>query len=416
MSDVHDELARELRQRAGAIGGHPLDLESVTRRARTIRRRRRAAGGVAAAAVLALAVPAGVAIVQDQQDTGMPPVGPVTGAPTASSDTPRSTDASPEPTSDTDTQSPESPESRDPARAALTVSDAPRGAPAELAYLDRRTLVEPGGERTVLPARYTDIAPHRGGWIGLRYDADANPVVDFLDASGRVASSVPSTGGFALNAEGSRVAYVADGTLQLAATRGDGGVVSLSTVGSGVTLVGVVGTGIVYYNTDGQQPSGWFSDLHGQTAKVSPFSRISGVSADGMLAGVTSVTDTGSCSATGRSGRLGIKTCDYTLGDFSPSGRYILADEAYHDGLGSSQVAILDAGTGDLVAQYDRPDASGLFVADVAWEDDSHVLAVVHDSGWWRLIRLDLTGAVEAVAPPVKADEFNRPYYFAATP
>ena len=59
---THDEdrLARGLRERAQDVHGAPVGLADVQRSARGIRRRRRAVGGVVAAVVLAVAVPVGL--------------------------------------------------------------------------------------------------------------------------------------------------------------------------------------------------------------------------------------------------------------------------------------------------------------------------------------------------------------------
>ncbi len=71
---------------------------------------------------------------------------------------------------------------------------------------------------------------------------------------------------------------------------------------------------------------------------------VDGVSPDGSLSGVTSITDAGSCSVVlGRSGDKAWTTCDYTLGQFSPDGKYVIGHPAYRDGIGDGSVAILDA-------------------------------------------------------------------------
>ena len=50
-----DDLTRSLREQADRIGGHPIDLESVRGKARSIQRRRRVGSAVVAAAVLRVA-------------------------------------------------------------------------------------------------------------------------------------------------------------------------------------------------------------------------------------------------------------------------------------------------------------------------------------------------------------------------
>ena len=45
-------------------------------------------------------------------------------------------------------------------------------------------------------------------------------------------------------------------------------------------------------------------------------------------------------------------TCDYSLGAFSPDGKYVLASDPYQSGAGPASVSVLHARTGDLVASF----------------------------------------------------------------
>ena len=67
------------------------------------------------------------------------------------------------------------------------------------------------------------------------------------------------------------------------------------------------------------------------------------------------------------------------------------------------------------VVTFERQGNGDTFVADVAWEDESHVLASLHEDGRWYLVRLGLDGSLERLdEAPGSPDE--SPFHFAAHP
>lgn len=461
LDDNNDELTRELRNRSEDVGGHPIDFDSVRRTARGIQRRRRIAGGVAAAAVLAVVVPAGMAASNSlnlgQQPAGQPtttvpvtsPYVPTTEpsggdeptpteVPTASEEPtaspPQPTQTASEPTtkvttpSDSPTASP-SPDPNAGKTVELTAADAVRGAEPAIAYIDGPTLHVPDAPPLNLGASYYDIAPHKGGWVALGSDDDGNRRLFFLAADGTVQDSAATTGeSLAINYAGDYVAYaLTNGVIELAPTEDAGETWTfrrLETQGP-ITPVAVGPVQPVnakyaepicafFYNIEGEPRAG-YANCHGIVDRY-PLRRVTGIAPDYSFAGIKSVSDTGSTCSQVRDDDWSIRweTCDYALGHFSPDSRHVLARSPYGDeGGGDVQVTILDAQTGAVVVSYQTARNSESFVADVAWEDDSHVLATVQEDGVWRILRLDLDGNIEAATGEMRNHEAPR---FSATP
>lgn len=445
--DSRDELARELRDRSHDVGGHPIAFESVRRSARSIQLRRRIAGGAAAVAVLAVGVPAGRAA-SDTLDLGQQPAGKTTPTTVVTTpDDPTTTGVVSTPPTDSATELTSSPstsggtaETSDslPTQATtaqpsvggpvdLSSAGAVRGADPAIAFLDGQALTLPGREPLDLGADYSSIAPHKDGWIAIGIDGGGNPRLFFLAADGTVQDSMPSPAyDIAVSAAGDKVLYATTSTsgnreLNVAPTSGSGRTETFPLNATGqITSMGIsTGTGTLYFNTGGGRQQAWSYDEAQGAAPLLSFRSLTGVSPDGALAGTVSISDTGSCSQVRErdSTTKRWETCDYALGRFSPDSRSLWATN-YYDGLGASEVAILDAETGEVIVSYLRPTGSSLVVQPnaVAWEGASHVLASVYEDGAWRVLRLGLDGTIEITSRAVKADELSNPFVFADQP
>lgn len=161
----------------------------------------------------------------------------------------------------------------------------------------------------------------------------------------------------------------------------------------------------VVVNSRGVHPEAWLVSSHGTVE--SPSSRVMSVdaaAADGRLTAMTSVDESlpGSCSEVqdARQQKLW-GTCDNRFIAFSPDGSMLLAGGVYTDGLGDTQLDVVDATSGDPVVRYQVADGGA--ITAMRWEDDSHVLAVVFDQGVWGVVRAGLDGQLEVAVPPVKA-------------
>jgi len=88
--------------------------------------------------------------------------------------------------------------------------------------------------------------------------------------------------------------------------------------------------------------------------------------------------------------------------------------DEYQDGIGGSQVAILDAADGTVLADYTTRDLG--FTSDPVWELDSTVLLPTFQDGSWYLLRLGPDGVVEQALDPVPGDEMEQSWSFALRP
>ena len=405
---THDEerLSRGLHDRAGDVSGAPVGLDEVKRSARGIRRRRRLATGLVAAAVVAVAVPVGLNAAGGP-DAGRP-VAPATtslsGAPTRA--------GTPEPTPTLP-----NPEGGIP----LTVRKAPAGQPAKVGYLRGRTYVAPDGTTRELPAAYDTVAPYRGGWLAVQRK-QGTPYVVQVDSSGAVVSSQPGGDRIVTSDDGVEVSWVAGGKLYLDGTNGHSDTPQSIDLpaGADASPVGFVGPGTVLARVGTAQPEFWVTNFSGHQVLQG---RILAVRATSMQRGLLGVetsynsNDGTSCwkVATNQGGDREPASCDWTVNAFSPRGGFVAGYPSGVDGLGSSTVALLDAGTLAVKVRFDRVGNGETFVSDVAWEDDSHVLATLYEDGSWHLVRLGLDGGIQTVDQAPGAPE-QSPFHFAAHP
>ena len=398
-----DRLRQALHSQASRAGTGQVDLESVTSRARGIRRRRTAAAALSTAAVLALVVPAGLAITGTPGDDGAPPVaGP-------------SVDATGDPTGPA-------------GRMRLDVGRLDAGQSPGVAWLERTTLVTSSGERVDLARSYRQVAAFGDGYVvqGIADDETGERVVEVLDGSGAVTQSFASIDSVAVSDDGTLVVFSdAEGELSLL----EAGATSPTSLdvqqGQQKLPVAVTGTApcesqcSVYYAVSG--PDGGVNVLSvgdGQLESAGPFQRLDAVAPDGRRAGQVSsdTVEATACSAALEDGRQLWRTCDHSLGDFSPDGSHLIGTDAYLDGVGRSMVALLDAATGEPVVTYDVDTRAGDLIADWTWEDEEHVLVTLHSDGAWQVVRVGLDGTAEVATEPVPGDDFESSIVLAQRP
>jgi hypothetical protein len=396
----NERLSRELRDRADQAGGHPISFDDVKRSARKMKWQQRAAAGGVAAVVLAIAVPVGLSVANNN-DTTSPPVA-----------NPSPTIATPSPTATT-TPSPEGD-----GKVELTL-DAPAGAAARTSWLDGKTLHLAGGETVELPKAYSDVVSYHGGFLGATV---ADYSVDEI-RNGNVVSSHPGSG-FAVSADGTLVSWFEqspDGPGQLkigiASGMGDGEQSVEIPQGLKATPMTFRGSDVVY-QTDNQNSGErkvWYTDGD-RSHEIKGATGIGGYSSTTDKAAVqTKVTDEGSCWSTygfpggEYAGGFDNQTCAFSLGEFSTDGKYVIGWPAYYDGWGPGEVSLLDAETFKPVAQFDSGKDYG--VSDAVWEGDSNsLLASVYLDGTWQLLRLGVDGSIETASGPVEADDLPNPF------
>jgi hypothetical protein len=389
------------------VHGSPFDLADVQRSARGIQRRRRVAGGIVAAAVVAVAVP--VALNLTGTPGTAPPVAPATTSPSVSP-TP-TTASSPDPSPSVTLPSGVTP---------LTVEGAPAGGPAAITYLRGSTVVVPGSDPADLPATYDTVAPYRGGWLAVERKDQGQAYVVHVDASGQVTGSEKGGDRIVTSQDGVELSWVEDGKLYLDGTNGHSDQPQSLDLPQGIVEahpVGFVGPGSVLVSvTDEATQQLYVSDLQSLTPlKGDVLSVRATDQSHGALGVQTSYNDDGtSCWAVRTSsGRTGPKTCDWTIDAFSTDGAHFVGYPSGTDGPGSATVGLLDAKTAKPVVSFEREGNADTYVADTAWEDETHVLASLHEGDRWYVVRLGLDGSLERVDDAAgNADE--SPFHFAA--
>ena len=126
---------------------------------------------------------------------------------------------------------------------------------------------------------------------------------------------------------------------------------------------------------------------------------VSSVAGDGRFAAMLEFDEVGSCSGVlgPDAGRPQWRTCAYKDLVFSPDGRWVTGIDAQADGAGSPSLAILDAGTGEVVASLVNDRRTQAFVAQAEWADSEEVVMTVAEKGAWQVMRLTPDGDFAAV-------------------
>jgi hypothetical protein len=301
----------------------------------------------------------------------------------------------------------------------LDLSALPGGQAPSVGWIEGATFHRADGVDLELPGGVSDPAAQgAAGAVGFDWSSEEIWFSDGGTTPGR---------GPAVSPDGSWLAWAYDeaGTagIVLSPAYGPGGgdqskVVDLP-AGEPVEPVGFLGDSLLVSNVvgaDGQYVGARVDDFAGQTTTPWNVEEVSTVSdASGLVAGLLSVSDNGSCWAVleADGGSLW-QQCDFSLDHFSPDGRLLLAGPAYRDGLGDATATVLDAGTGSVLLRIQMP--PGAFVTDTAFEDDGTVLLLAHDSGSWAILRCDLGGTCERATEVVEAADADAPFGFGRQP
>jgi hypothetical protein len=261
------------------------------------------------------------------------------------------------------------------------------------------------------------VARIEGGVLVATRDESGALTARFVDdQGGTTRGRWPMSGGFATTPDDAAAAFVQpDGTPVLVRAAdlrtlepvpGGGALTAAAVTGSDCTRPNVSGC-TVWTNDGGAVPTVWMAYAGGTTKKLDTDLR-SVVDVDGQerMAGVNSVSDTGSCSEVGEIGKRTLwKTCKYSLLSFSPDSQHLLATSAYRDGAGDTEIAVLDSATGRSVLDLRTTD--GAFVTQLVWEDDMHVLANTYERGRWAVVRIGLDGRRMYAVPPVAGNDYD---------
>lgn len=395
MNTNHDELermlGRDLHDQVDGMTGVPFGIDDVKGRAGKIRRNRRIAAGVGVAAALGVIVPTAFAAggVFDSRSEIQP-------AP-----------------------SPDAPV--EVARTTLTLDGLERGAAPAIEYFVPDGVVLPGQGLQPLSESYQALVPEQetGGWFAFGADRTS---VEFLDEGFEGVGGGPATDGFASTPDREYVSWTEvrpDGSQRL-------GVHSTTDLNDVTTWelpesptvnpVGILGPDSAVYETvtpQGETGVG-VANPDGSTTELS-YLRVRGVDpVDGRISVLTRVRGSSGCFAVVDVGTLvdAWQTCDYSLGAFSPDGEYVMATNADSDGLGLSELDVLDADTGDLVARFSQTGPSQVALVGASWESADSMVAVAVEGETQTIVRMGLDGTLEETVDPVQGEPYGDLYFY----
>lgn len=374
---VHDALHR----RVDPLQRAPFTVTDVRRRARGIQRRRAAAAGVAVAAVLAVTVPFGLAATGPAQRTDVPPA---TESPT------------PVVASGTVMVDPNSAETL--ARTTVPLLD-----------VDAPSLITPDGT-TGLPGPFAVLAPYLDGWVGVQMDEGAG-TLRFLDADGAVQDDGSPTGGLVGNPDGTRVAWseYTGSRWEVVVADPSGSTEPVRTTfppapqDHRVEPVGfVAGDQVAVRAFDDTLDAKTYVVRGDRPVEVPGLLEADSASAaTGLVAGLSSLTADGACSAAvDGTGTTVWETCEHAIGAFSPSGAYVVGTDPEADGDGSPTVSVLDGRTGEEVVTFEAAlprRTVGGFWSQVAWEGDEALVVRLFRGEEYAMMRLGLDGTVRRI-------------------
>lgn len=369
---LEKDLARTLERHAEEFTG-AVELADVRARAHELRRRtqRRWATGLAAAAVLAVAVPAAFLLPGDE---GAHPVDP--------SPTPTvAPDKLPEPTPE--------PAGED------ALSQLPAGAAPNWPYLRDGEVQYSNGASAPLPGKDAAVATFvgfTGGWLV----ADENSATTTrYDNTGQVVASGPGAS-IVTSSDNLRVAYLMDGAVHLGIGSGMGeGSQTWPAPGAVDGLAGFVKDGLVLTASPGDVRLLSFGG--GSSKLPGLFDATTSSEAGNLVAGLLD-PDTG--------GVVDVSTGKVLWQEgwrplaFSPDGS-LLAAVPLADNGDASELAILDARTGETVARTALVDHRIYLRGTPVWEDDTRLLFVA-DTGpspHEAILRLGTSSGLERATP-----------------
>lgn len=411
-SNGADKLRDTLSQRSEVMSDSHVDFTAMQQQAKGIRRRRRIGTGVAAAAVLAVIAVPTTLMLDGTRDDSAP--GPATGS-----------SAAPEPTTPTDRLTTPPGEGdgswpdRDAALAAL--EGLPQGADPQVDVFHDGQVRTAAGDTLDVPQTDADvetIISYHGGWLLATQDSNSmygDATVRQFDAQGDEVNAIPGTATFAVSNDGTRAAwwtYGASGELHVAGVSGmaeGDGMVHETGPGDYVIPIGFVADGEVVYQATGKKsPTVKVTDFAGNERTIDGL--FSAESTDETNNRIAGRTDSG---GTWRSAVVDAATGEevwhkdgWTLGRFSPDGEYVIGFSGDADPM---RIGILDADTGDVVAEVDLLHDYGLNHVQVVWEEDSVLVSAFVMDGTdaephaGALLRIGLDGSVER-ASSVESD------------
>jgi hypothetical protein len=280
-------------------------------------------------------------------------------------------------------------------------------------------LHRPDGTTLRLPhLTWTSWAPLGKGAIGMAGTEDG-PELQRVFGSGRVRSRLVQHFGLAVSPDHRIVGWLGDHRSVHVVEAGGRQHLALPRIPSGRRLVAVRG------GRTCQEPEGSgctvfvdaarrvvASSSHGRLTRVGPVRQVADVDQRGRLAGLAPrpASQQRQCWGVWRAdGRRVFRTCRYFLDSFSPDGHSLLAERSTVRWASVTRFAVLDD-HGDVVASWTIRPGPHRGLSQLTWEDDAHLLGVLHAHGRWGVVRIGIDGTVEYAGTPVAATADLTPY------
>jgi len=403
--DLTTQLTRSLTDRSDVMSGTSFGLAEVKGRARSLRRRRMATAVVGAAAAVAVIIPT-VALASHTGGSNNEPA-PITQTP---SPTQAATD-----------------DGHQPSPGVLDVSDLPTGGAPSIEYVTAgKVLHQVDGSTVDIPTRQpvsSFAVLSNGTHVWQTADDRGHAWIEVEDAAGQLQAPLPSTFGLSVTRSHDAAAWVQpNGQVMVMSVGATEPLAYGDPVPAGDDLRmgpflgddcgGPADSCEVYVNVSQRAaPQPWVVSVNGtEPARDGGYLFLADATESGLSVGYTKLTDSGSCSRLLGGGEFqGFQTCQHTLTSLSPDGRLILADPAYHDGIGNGVIAMYDLEGNRLFDRHSTEDAQS-FYPGAEWEDDTHVLAPVFQAGQWSIVRVASDSSMEYAVPPVAGEDVANPF------
>jgi hypothetical protein len=337
-------------------------------------------------------------------------------------------DAAVAPDSTTPTPTAPTPTAHDeqqPARGVLDVSDLPSGAAPGMAYVEKGVLHQPDGSTVDVDTRYpvTAFAVLADGSRVWQTSKGGTTYVEIQRADGTLGDPVRSEFGLGVNPAHTIAAWVTPAGQAMVWGGGSADPAPLGdpiTAGHDLRVGAVTGDdcslacSVVVNAFSARSASGWQpweASLNGtEPLRDGGYLLVNDISEAGLTVGYTRITDLGSCSKLLGGGEFqGFSTCRHTLDSFSPDGKLLLADPAYHDGIGNGVIAMYDLEGTRLFDRHSTANAQS-FYPRAEWETTTQVLAPVFQDGRWSVVRFTSDGTMEYAVAPVPGRDVENPF------
>ena len=296
--------------------------------------------------------------------------------------------------------------------------------PGDVDYVRDGVWHQADGDEVDLPEDdYFGAVVWNGQLVATRAEGEAFAAADVIADDGTVVDTFDTTAGVVVNEAGTTIAWVDTNGEVMTAWEGDQvsmGTVDLAAPGETIAYFPAAVTGgpncyeaadgcVVYVNSGIGDPRVF--DSHGVNDNPLPgIVEFGDVSDDLLVTYTATIDDDGSCGGLAdlrRPTPPRWEGCDFEAAQISPDSKHVIGLPSYYDGLGPTEISVLDAETGEETGRF-APE--GGFISQSAWSADGRVVFEAYDGAQWHLFTMTTTGEIAEVAEPVAGEELNGPF------